>query len=97
VLRRLYPENAYVEINPADAARAGIKANSWVDIVSRRGRVKVRAFVTGTVASGQIFMPMHYAVTNQLTYPAFDPYSRQPSYKACAVAVRPLRNGTKLL
>jgi assimilatory nitrate reductase catalytic subunit len=92
VLRRLYPENAYVEINPADAARAGIKANSWVDIVSRRGRVKVRAFITGTVASGQIFMPMHYAVTNQLTYTAFDPYSRQPSYKACAVAVRPLRN-----
>ncbi len=90
VLRRLYPENVYVEINPADAARTGIKANAWVEIASRRGRVKARAFITGTVASGQVFMPMHYAVTNQLTNPAFDPYSRQPSYKACAVAVKPL-------
>ena len=30
-------------------------------------------------------MPMHYETTNQLTFAAFDPYSRQPSYKACAV------------
>jgi assimilatory nitrate reductase catalytic subunit len=32
-------------------------------------------------------MPMHYASTNYLTADAFDPYSRQPSYKACAVAL----------
>jgi anaerobic selenocysteine-containing dehydrogenase len=30
---------------------------------------------------------MHYAGTNELTYPAFDPYSRQPSYKYCAVRI----------
>ncbi len=33
-------------------------------------------------------MPMHYPEANRLTFPAFDPYSRQPSYKACAVAVQ---------
>lgn len=32
-------------------------------------------------------MPMHYEAVNRLTFPAFDPYSRQPAYKACAVAV----------
>lgn len=32
-------------------------------------------------------MPMHYASTNRLTFPAFDPHSRQPSYKACAVQI----------
>jgi anaerobic selenocysteine-containing dehydrogenase len=36
---------------------------------------------------------MHYARTNQLTFPDFDPHSRQPSYKTCAVAVRPLQDG----
>jgi assimilatory nitrate reductase catalytic subunit len=31
---------------------------------------------------------MHYARANQLTFPAFDPHSRQPSYKHCAVRLR---------
>jgi assimilatory nitrate reductase catalytic subunit len=47
-----------------------------------------RAFVTHGVQPGQVFVPMHYARTNQLTLAAFDPYSRQPAYKACAVTVR---------
>jgi assimilatory nitrate reductase catalytic subunit len=38
-----------------------------------------------------VFVPMHYARTNQLTFPAYDPQSRQPAYKYCAVDVRPLR------
>ena len=33
---------------------------------------------------------MHYAGTNRLTCRSFDPYSRQPSYKSAAVAVRRL-------
>jgi len=32
-----------------------------------------------------LFVPMHYDVTNQLTDAVFDPYSKQPAYKACAV------------
>jgi assimilatory nitrate reductase catalytic subunit len=56
---------------------------------SRRGVVAARAFLTGTIQPGQVFIPMHYDTANQLTYPAFDPHSRQPSYKACAVAIRP--------
>jgi hypothetical protein len=34
-----------------------------------------------------VFIPMHYDVTNQLTRAEFDPHSRQPSYKYCAVRV----------
>ena len=49
------------------------------------------AFITNTVQVGHLFIPMHYATANELTFPAFDPYSRQPSYKACAVSVVPLR------
>ena len=85
VLRSLYPANPYLEINPADAARLGLVPNAPVAVVSRRGRVECTAFVTPTVQAGQIFIPMHYGVTNRLTRSDFDPHSRQPSYKHCAV------------
>ena len=91
VLRKLYPAALYVEINPLDAERLGIEANALVTVASRRAKITATAFVTTTVQPGQIFAPMHYGLVNQLTFPAFDPYSRQPSYKACAVAVAPLR------
>ena len=91
VLRKLYPENIYVEINSADARRLGIRAQQKVAVKSRRGTIHAAAFVTATVQPGHVFIPMHYEETNRLTYPSFDPYSRQPSYKACAVAITPVR------
>lgn len=89
VLRRLYSEDIYVEINPKDAREHNIVPNQWITVESRRGKIKARAYLTQIVAPGQLFIPMHYAETNQLTFPAFDPYSRQPSYKSCAVRLRP--------
>jgi assimilatory nitrate reductase catalytic subunit len=88
VLRKLYPQSIYVEINPADARELGITPNEWVLVESQRGSVRAKAFVTHLVQPGQVFIPMHYDTANQLTDAAFDPYSRQPSYKACAVRVR---------
>jgi anaerobic selenocysteine-containing dehydrogenase len=85
VLRALYPQNPYAELNPADAQRLGVAPNQTVRIVSRRASVECTAFVTSTVQPGQIFIPMHYRVTNQLTRAELDPHSRQPSYKHCAV------------
>jgi len=85
VLRSLYPADAYVEIHPSDAARLRVESNSTVAIVSRRGRVECTAVVTPIVEPGQVFIPMHYGVANQLTRAEFDPHSRQPSYKHCAV------------
>ena len=88
VLRKLYPQQAYVEINPADARPLGIKPNEAVVVESQRGSIKAQAFLTQVVRPGQVFIPMHYGATNQLTDAVFDPYSKQPSYKACAVRVR---------
>lgn len=88
VLKRLYSEDIYVEINPRDARELNVVPNQWITIESRRGKVKARAYITQIVSPGQLFIPMHYAETNRLTFPAFDPYSRQPSYKHCAVRVR---------
>jgi anaerobic selenocysteine-containing dehydrogenase len=89
VLRKLYPESCYVEIHPDDARRLGLAPNRPARIRSRRASIAATAFVTPTVQPGQLFIPMHYAEANQLTCPIFDSYSRQPSYKACAVQVEP--------
>jgi len=89
VLRRMYPAEAYVEINPADATSLGIAANAYVVVESQRGKAKAKARITLAVQPGQVFMAMHYEATNRLTHAHFDPYSRQPSYKNCAVRVRP--------
>jgi assimilatory nitrate reductase catalytic subunit len=88
VLLKLAPTKLYVEINPADAAALGIGAGELVRVVSRRGSAVAVAFLTPAVQPGQLFLPMHFASVNQLTYPAFDPHSRQPSYKAAAVRVQ---------
>jgi len=85
VLRRLYPGKPYVEINPADAVRLGLKAGDIVAVVSRRARIECAAVITPTVQRGQVFIPMHYGAANQLTRAEFDPHSRQPNYKHCAV------------
>ncbi|MGQ0745057.1 MAG: molybdopterin oxidoreductase family protein [Acidimicrobiales bacterium] len=89
MLRSLYPEKPYVEVNPDDAAGLGITTNNWVTVTSPRASMRARAFVTPTVAAGQLFIPMHYVGTNALTFAAFDPHSRQPSYKYCAVHLHP--------
>lgn len=88
VLRKLSPKKVYVEINPADARPLGITPQMKVWVESQRGALRATAFLTPTVQSGQVFIPMHYAATNQLTDAVFDPHSRQPSYKSCAVRVR---------
>jgi anaerobic selenocysteine-containing dehydrogenase len=86
VLNKLYPEQIYVEMNPVDAKSLGIGANQKALISSRRAKVTATVFITNTVQAGQLFIPMHYPAANELTFPAFDPYSRQPAYKSCAVS-----------
>ncbi|WP_337173264.1 molybdopterin-dependent oxidoreductase [Paludisphaera sp.] len=93
VLRKLHPRDPYVEIHPADAEALGLAPGDWAVIESRRGAAAARAFVTPTVAQGDLFLPMHDAATNLLTLAAFDPESRQPAYKACAVRARAARRG----
>ena len=88
VLRKLYPARIYVEVNPVDAKDRGIVTSDAVQVESRRGRIGATAFVTRSVQPGHVFVPMHYEETNRLTDAVFDPYSKQPSYKACAVEVR---------
>jgi len=89
LLERLSPR-AWLEMNPRDAHPLGLRSHDRVDLVSRRGRVRgVELRLTETVAPGQVFMPFHFFETNvnDVTQSAFDPISREPNYKQCAVRV----------
>jgi len=87
-LRKMYSEEVYVEIHPVDAMKLEIEQDDWIIVCSARGKVKARAAVGEKVKPGEVFMPMHYVETNKLTNPAFDPHSREPSYKYAAVNIR---------
>jgi assimilatory nitrate reductase catalytic subunit len=89
VLRKLSPQQLYIEIHPVDAKRLGVHNGEAVHVASRRGSLVAKVSVTATVRPGQAFLPMHYEASNKLTLAHFDPYSRQPSYKDCAVNITP--------
>ncbi len=91
ILQKLYPQEVYVEVNPVDARRMGLKEHDPVRIRSRRGELVASVYLAPTVSPGQVFLPMHYPEVNRLTHPSYDPHSRQPNYKACAVALEKAR------
>jgi anaerobic selenocysteine-containing dehydrogenase len=93
LLNQLGAIEPYVEISPVDAATLAVAPDSKVVVRSRRGEMTARAFVTHSVRPGQVFVPMHFARTNQLTLASFDPKSRQPAYKHCAVRIEPFVEG----
>jgi anaerobic selenocysteine-containing dehydrogenase len=96
LLNNMVP-NAWLEMNPADATRLDLRPHDRVTVRSRRGAVaNVELRITGIVAPGQIFMPFHFPETNSniVTFGAFDPISREPNFKQCAVRVErtPIRD-----
>ena len=87
VLAELAPKKNHVEIHPDDATALGIVSGENVEVTSRRGSILIQAYLTTTVQPGTVFIPMHEETTNRLTLAVFDPYSRQPSYKSCAIMI----------
>jgi len=81
---------AWLEMNPRDAQRLNLKPHDHVSVISKRSRVdRVELRVTEIIAPGQVFMPFHFVETNsnRVTQSAFDPISREPNFKQCAVKV----------
>lgn len=80
----------WAEISPEDAAEMGIANGEEVEVVSRRGRVRVHAKITDRSPAGLVFMSFHYpdsSLTNLLTTDAYDPITETPEFKACAVRI----------
>jgi len=79
----------YVEISPEDADRLGLGKSERVRVVSRRGEIETKAWITRRVPPGTVFIPFHFseAAANMLTNPALDPVAKIPEYKVAAVRV----------
>lgn len=85
----------YIEIHPEDAASRDIIEGARVWVSSRRSTITVEARVTDKVSKGVVFIPFHWGdsfapanAINAITNDAYDPVSKQPEYKACAVAIQ---------
>jgi len=80
---------AYVEVNPVDAARLGIQNSDMITVGSRRGTISIKARISKRVSTGTIFIPMHYreAAANVITNDALDPVVKIPELKVCAVRI----------
>ncbi len=93
-LRAAMP-NAYLEMNRADAAKLGVGNGETVVLESRRGRMELPVWVDGRAnpPAGSLFVPFfdERLLVNLVTLHDFDPFSKQPDYKKCAVRV--LRKG----
>ncbi len=87
-LDREVPEG-YVEISPEDASELGLQKSARIRVISRRGQIEIRAWITRRVPPGTVFIPFHFAeaAANVLTNPALDPVAKIPEYKVAAVRV----------
>ena len=83
---------AYVEINPRDAERLGIKPGDMVELKSRRGVNLLPAKVYEGPVEGMVFAYWHDQhadrMINKVTKDAVDPGSKEPEFKICAVQVK---------
>ena len=77
----------FVEVNPDDAAKEGIKEKDVVTLTTRRGSIEVEARVTDRVTSGLLFVPIHFpnSLANVLTISALDPSAKCAETKVCSV------------
>jgi len=86
---------AYVEVHPDDARTLGVRTGETVVLESRRGRVELPVWIggRGEPPEGSVFVPFfdENVRINELTLDAYDPFSKQPDYKKCAVRIRAKR------
>ena len=77
----------FVEVNPEDASKAGVKDKDVVTLETRRGSIEAEARVTDEVPPGLLFVPFHFAdsCANVLTISALDPSAKCAETKVCAV------------
>ncbi|WP_437849481.1 molybdopterin-dependent oxidoreductase [Sorangium sp. So ce363] len=90
-LQRAMPQS-YLEMNREDARRLGVGDGEVVILESRRGALELPVWIEGRGAPppGTVFVPFfdETVMVNRATLEAYDPLSKQPDYKKCAVRIR---------
>ena len=79
-----------VSLNAGDGERFNVADGEWVRVRSRRGELEGRVLYTEKMRKGEVFVPfvkLQEHAANFLTNSAFDPNSKIPEYKVCAVRI----------
>ena len=86
----------YISVNPNDAGRCQLLDGALADVASRQGRIRVRVQLSDQIATGQVFVPMHWtdihasrARVASLVAEHCDPDSGQPENKYTPVKITP--------
>jgi formate dehydrogenase major subunit len=85
-IREKVPD-VWVEISPQLAKERGVQSGTWVQLISRYGKVRVRALVTERVTGKELYMPMNSSESpvNLLTSSHTDAVTNTPAYKEASV------------
>lgn len=83
----------YIEVNPEDAARLGIRSGDMVEVYNDEGSSVALVYVNDACRPGLVFGIMYHAkgTMNHLTSSYTDPKTTIPWYKGTRVAIRPYR------
>ncbi|SDM79733.1 molybdopterin oxidoreductase family protein [Allokutzneria albata] len=79
---------AFVEVHPDTAGRAGLGEGDVARVSSRRGEVLAKVRCVPGMRTDTVFLPFHFPGdqrANLITNPVLDPISRMPEFKVCAV------------
>jgi len=90
-IREKVPDT-FVEVSPELAEERGIQSGTWVQLISRYGKVRVRALVTERVKGKELYMPMNSSESpvNLLTSSHTDEATHTPAYKESSVKMNVL-------
>ncbi len=76
-------------ISVEDAEAIGVGNSEMVKVITRRGEITTKAFITKRCPKGTVYVPFHFweAPANKLTNNALDPVAKIPEYKVCACKI----------
>jgi formate dehydrogenase major subunit len=85
-IREKVPDT-FIEVSPELAQERGIESGTWVQLVSRHGKVRLRALVTDRVRGRELYLPMNSSehAVNLLTGSHADHVTHTPAYKENSV------------
>lgn len=91
-LDREYPIG-FMEINPIDAEKLGLKNRKKVKVSSRIGEIKIEIRTTENIMEGVVFIPFHFyeSAVNKLVGKNLDPTVQIPEFKVCAVKIEEVK------
>ena len=85
---------AYLFMNPGTAAVYGLEENDRILVHSVNGeKAGFQVRISDQVREKELYAPIHYIECNKLTPSVYDPYSKEPSYKATPVWFEKMEGG----